>query len=91
MWQFQLGHNPPPNQLLAPRVLTRFEDKSKGVVIIKGISASRFHSVFWCPGSVYTCGLNAGALGHVKGEQTIITPKRVRRPIHLSVAFGCKL
>ena len=84
MWQFQLGHNPPPNQLLTPRVLTRFEDKSK-VVIIKGISASRFHSVFWCPGSVYTCGLNAGALGHVKGEQTIITPKRVR--IH----FKCRL
>ncbi|XP_057374411.1 inhibitor of Bruton tyrosine kinase-like [Daphnia carinata] len=72
----QLGHNPPPSQLVTPKVLSRFEDKSNGVTI-KGICASRYHSVFWCSNNVYTCGLNAGALGHNKGEKTITTPKRV--------------
>lgn len=72
----QLGHNPPPSQLVAPKVLSRFEDKFNGVTI-KGIGTSRYHSVFWCSNNVYTCGLNAGALGHNKGEKTITTPKRV--------------
>ncbi len=64
-------------QMRIPKLVDSFQDRNKGVAI-EGVSAGRFHSVFWCSGSVYTCGLNAGALGHLKGEKTVVIPKRVR-------------
>ncbi|XP_076444948.1 inhibitor of Bruton tyrosine kinase-like [Babylonia areolata] len=40
----------------------------KGKTIV-GIYAGRFHSVAHTVDGVYTCGLNAGQIGHPKGEQ----------------------
>ena len=48
--------------------------QSKGVI---GIGAARFHSLFWTKDSVFTWGLNAGQLGHLKGDKTIAHPKLV--------------
>ena len=44
-----------------------------------GIAASRYHSLFWTKDSLYTWGLDAGQLGHIKSETTtyITTPKLV--------------
>jgi len=82
VWSFgmnqfnQLGHNPPPTELLAPKCIGMFNGNSKSIPI-KGICTSRFHSIFWNSSAVFTCGLNAGQLGHLKGENTIIIPKQV--------------
>ncbi len=43
----------------------------------EGIGASRFHSLFWTRDALYTWGLNAGQLGHIKGDKTIPSPKLV--------------
>lgn len=72
----QLGHNPPSAQVLAPKCITMFNANSKSIPI-KGICTSRFHSIFWNSSSVFTCGLNAGQLGHLKGDNTVVTPKQV--------------
>ena len=50
--------------------------QSKGVSAI-GIGAARFHSFFWTKDSVFTWGLNAGQLGHLRGDKTIPLPKLV--------------
>ncbi len=43
----------------------------------EGVCAGRFHSAFWTKDAIYTWGLNAGQLGHIRGERTIPTPKLV--------------
>lgn len=63
-----------------PKCISTFSGKNKAVVI-HGVCASRYHSVFWSPDSLFTCGLNAGALGHIKGDRTVITPKEVLNPV----------
>ena len=50
--------------------------QTKGLIAI-GIGAARFHSLFWTKDSVFTWGLNAGQLGHLKGDKTIPHPKLV--------------
>ena len=44
-----------------------------------GIAASRYHSLFWTKDSLYTWGLNAGQLGHIKSDNTtyITVPRLV--------------
>ena len=60
----QLGHQPPPPRLLAPApVGGRGGVKQPAAV---GVAAGRYHSVFWTEEAVYTWGLNAGQLGHIK-------------------------
>ncbi|XP_075218309.1 inhibitor of Bruton tyrosine kinase [Lycorma delicatula] len=72
----QLGHVPPPNKLLVPRPLP-LNKITKGVTVI-GVSAARFHTVFWTEDSLYTFGLHAGQLGHpALPESTIIAPRLV--------------
>jgi len=70
----QLGHHPPPPRLLAPAPIF---PRGKGHPSAKGVVATRFHSIFWTEDAVYTWGLNAGQLGHIKGDKTIIVPKLV--------------
>jgi len=71
----QLGLYPPPSILLAPAPITpRGTTKHPSAL---GVAAARFHSLFWSSDSVYTWGLNAGQLGHMKGEKTVIQPKLV--------------
>jgi len=67
----QLGHTPPPPLLLAPAPCTARGTKALGV------AAARFHSLYWTADGVFTWGLNAGQLGHIKGERTVIQPKLV--------------
>jgi len=67
----QLGHHPPPTFLLAPAPCT-----ARGVKAL-GVAAARFHSLYWTADSVYTWGLNAGQLGHIKGDKTVVQPKLV--------------
>ena len=64
-------------QVLIPKLINSFDDRNNRGAVIEGVCASRFHSVFWNKDRVYTCGLNAGALGHLKGEKTIVAPKQV--------------
>jgi len=71
----QLGQQPPSARLLAPSpVGGRGGVKPPPAV---GVAAGRYHSAFWTDDAVYTWGLNAGQLGHIKGEKTIILPKLV--------------
>jgi len=66
----QLGHCPAPPRLLAPAPVTTKKSA-------KGVAAARYHSVFWGDDCVYTWGLNAGQLGHIKGDKTIMVPTQV--------------
>lgn len=72
----QLGHQPPPARLLAPAPVG---GRGPGVKLAPavGVAAGRYHSVFWTEEAVYTWGLNAGQLGHLKGDKTVILPKLV--------------
>lgn len=66
----QLGHCPPPPRLLAPSPVGTKKPA-------KGVAAARYHSVFWTDTCVYTWGLNAGQLGHIKGDKTVMIPTQV--------------
>ncbi|RZF45920.1 hypothetical protein LSTR_LSTR008297 [Laodelphax striatellus] len=74
----QLGHSPPPAKLLVARAINLRSLKVSNVI---GISAARFHSVFWTKDAVYTFGLHAGQLGHPNIEDskelTVIVPRVV--------------
>lgn len=71
----QLGLHPPPSLLLAPAPITpRGTTKHPPAL---GVAAARFHSLFWTSDSVFTWGLNAGQLGHIRGDKTVIQPKLV--------------
>eukprot|EP00090_Calanus_glacialis_P008375 TRINITY_DN16703_c0_g1_i1.p1 TRINITY_DN16703_c0_g1~~TRINITY_DN16703_c0_g1_i1.p1 ORF type:complete len:1265 (-),score=475.87 TRINITY_DN16703_c0_g1_i1:242-4036(-) len=71
----QLGLHPPPSLLLAPAPITPRGTAKHPPAL--GVAAARFHSLFWTTDSVYTWGLNAGQLGHMRGEKTVIQPKLV--------------
>ncbi|KFM65426.1 Inhibitor of Bruton tyrosine kinase, partial [Stegodyphus mimosarum] len=70
----QLGHVPPVEKLLIPKPLSLKFLKGKEII---GVRAARFHSVMYTKDCVYTFGLNAGQLGHPKGERTQIYPRQV--------------
>jgi len=72
----QLGHHPPPPLLLAPVPITAKSSAPKYPAAV-GVAAAKVHSVFWTDDSLYTWGLNAGQLGHLRGDKTIIQPKLV--------------
>lgn len=70
----QLGHVPPPERLLIPRPLSlKFKEQKEFV----GICAARYHTVLYTKEAVFTFGLNAGQLGHLKGNRTQISPRQV--------------
>ncbi|XP_020627308.1 inhibitor of Bruton tyrosine kinase-like [Orbicella faveolata] len=71
----QLGHSPLPKQCLWPKMVQLKLWKSKDIV---GAAAGRYHSVFFTRHEVYTCGLNAGQLGHAKGEKFQTLPRQVQ-------------
>jgi inhibitor of Bruton tyrosine kinase len=65
----QLGHQPPPPRLLAPAPVGGSGGRGGGGAAVKGavgVAAGRYHSVYWTEESLYTWGLNAGQLGHLK-------------------------
>lgn len=70
----QLGHIPPSERSLMPKPLSLKFLKGKEII---GVCAARFHSVIYTKDCVYTFGLNAGQLGHPKGDRTQINPRQV--------------
>lgn len=72
----QLGHgqSPLPKQCLLPKMVHLKVWRGKDVV---GAAAGRYHSVFFTRHEVYSCGLNAGQLGHQKGEKYQTLPRQV--------------
>lgn len=73
----QLGLNPPPEYVYTPKILTWHKDHKD--IAITGIDAAKYHSVIWTSRALYTFGLNAGQLGHIRNmnESTIVTPRNV--------------
>ena len=62
----QLGHQPPPPRLLAPAPVGGGGGRGAPAVKAVGVAAGRYHSVYWSEESLFTWGLNAGQLGHLK-------------------------
>ena len=61
-------------EITVPQLLNSTKSKLPNA---KGIAASKFHSLFWTEDELYTWGLNAGQLGHLKNEKSIYVPKLV--------------
>jgi alpha-tubulin suppressor-like RCC1 family protein len=62
----QLGHQPPPPRLLAPAPVGGRGTGGLKLPPAVGVAAGRYHSIFWTEETLYTWGLNAGQLGHLK-------------------------
>ncbi|XP_068698933.1 inhibitor of Bruton tyrosine kinase-like isoform X2 [Montipora foliosa] len=71
---YQLGHSPAPRECLFPKMVLVKSWRGKAIV---GAAAGRYHSVFHTQNEVYSCGLNAGQLGHSKGEEHQILPRQI--------------
>ncbi|XP_047125395.1 inhibitor of Bruton tyrosine kinase isoform X1 [Hydra vulgaris] len=70
----QLGHVPQPKSCLYPKELSNKLFKNKEII---GIAAACFHTIVYTSYELYTFGLNAGQLGHSKGEKYQCSPKLV--------------
>lgn len=70
----QLGLLPPPPQVLSPRAISMKFLKEKKPV---GVCAARYHSVIYTRDAIYTFGLNAGQLGHLKGDRLQSAPRQI--------------
>lgn len=73
----QLGQAPPPPRLLSPAPVSSRGSSQQKLPPARGVAAARFHSVFYSSDSVFTWGLNAGQLGHMRGQTSVILPKLV--------------
>lgn len=71
----QLGLVPAPPMVTEPQIINGSGSKLPPAAL--GIGAGRFHSLFWTRSSLFTWGLNAGQLGHLKGAKTTLVPKLV--------------
>eukprot|EP00795_Rhopilema_esculentum_P017123 gene17123-8647_t len=72
----QLGHYPVSQQYLTPKQISNKILKGK---IMTGVAAARFHSAIHTKDELFTFGLNAGQLGHLKGDEWQSTPRLVTR------------
>ncbi|EDO32084.1 predicted protein, partial [Nematostella vectensis] len=70
----QLGHSPPSMQSLVPKMVQARVWKGKQVI---GVAAGKYHSAFYTHTELFTCGLNIGQLGHLKGEKYQTIPRQV--------------
>lgn len=70
----QLGLLPPPPQVLCPRAISMKFLKDKKAL---GVCAARYHTVIYTKDAVYTFGLNAGQLGHPKGDRLQSAPRQI--------------
>ena len=71
----QLGHSYTPAKLLSPAPV--YLKAGEGRYDAVGVAAGKYHSVFWSEDSLYTWGLNAGHLGHLRGDRTVVSPRLV--------------
>lgn len=81
----QLGLVPPPPQVLSPRPLSMKFLKEKKAL---GVCAAKYHTVIYTEDGVYTFGLNAGQLGHPKGERLQTTPRQISMLSHPDIKFS---
>lgn len=81
----QLGLIPPPPQVLSPRAISMKFLKDKKAV---GVCAAKYHSVIYTEDGLYTFGLNAGQLGHPKGERLQTTPRQISTFSHPDIRFS---
>jgi len=70
----QLGHYPVRVHCLSPKLVHHKQLKGK---IMTGIAAARFHSAIYTKQELFTFGLNAGQLGHSKGDNWQSIPRLV--------------
>ncbi|XP_013381620.1 inhibitor of Bruton tyrosine kinase-like [Lingula anatina] len=70
----QLGQYPAPDKSLLPKQMNHKLLKGK---VIEGICTGRFHTVIYTRDAVFTFGLNAGQLGHSKGDRICSQPRQV--------------
>lgn len=70
----QLGLLPPPPQVLCPRAISMKFLKDKKAL---GVCAARYHTVIYTKDAIYNFGLNAGQLGHPKGDRLQSTPRQI--------------
>ncbi len=68
----QLGHLPPPPRLLAPAPVGGRGTGGLKLPSAVGVAAGRYHSIFWTEETLYTWGLNAGQLGHLKVSASFV-------------------
>ncbi|KAK8765298.1 hypothetical protein V5799_032092 [Amblyomma americanum] len=81
----QLGLIPPPPQVLSPRPISiKFLKEKKAV----GVCAAKYHSVIYTEDGIYTFGLNAGQLGHPKGDRLQTTPRQISTLSHPDIRFS---
>ena len=86
-YQLGIAGSSQSTQILSPQPIggskiasanSKMSADKQAISSVLGIAASRYHSAFWTKDSVYTWGLNAGQLGHIKGENsTYITSPRL--------------
>ncbi|XP_067674243.1 inhibitor of Bruton tyrosine kinase-like [Haliotis asinina] len=70
----QLGLFPPPDKSVKPRPIYAKLWKGRNVL---GVCVGNFHTVVYTADAVFTFGLNAGQLGHQKGEKLQSQPRLV--------------
>ncbi|KAI8069216.1 hypothetical protein BC940DRAFT_298179 [Gongronella butleri] len=76
----QLGYDTADKEQLVPR---KIQAQSLKKLTIKGVAASKVHSIVYTANDLYTFGLNQGQLGYARlGNDTLIqaTPKKVPMP-----------
>ncbi|XP_059153505.1 inhibitor of Bruton tyrosine kinase-like [Physella acuta] len=81
----QLGLMPHADTCPEPRQMNLKPLKGKS---ISGVCVGRFHTVVWTPDSVFTVGLNAGQLGHQRGEHYQSTLRQVSSLRHTDIGIA---
>ncbi|BFZ09831.1 hypothetical protein BsWGS_12870 [Bradybaena similaris] len=81
----QLGQSPMVENSPLPKQMNLKPLKGKS---ISGVCVGRFHSVVWTPDSVFTVGLNAGQLGHQKGEKFLSQLRQVSYLRHTDIGIA---
>ncbi|XP_056015291.1 inhibitor of Bruton tyrosine kinase-like isoform X2 [Ostrea edulis] len=80
----QLGQQSTVPKSLIPKQVTGKNIKGK---TIKGVCVGRFHTVLYTREAVYTCGLNAGQLGHAKGAEKQTQLRQVSNLNHSDISI----
>ncbi|KAH9507256.1 hypothetical protein Btru_056735 [Bulinus truncatus] len=81
----QLGLVPIVESSPVPKLMNLKPLKGKS---ISGICVGRFHTVLWTPDSVFTVGLNAGQLGHQRGDKYQTTLRQVSYLRHTDIGIA---
>uniref|UniRef100_A0A2C9LAN8 BTB domain-containing protein n=1 Tax=Biomphalaria glabrata TaxID=6526 RepID=A0A2C9LAN8_BIOGL len=81
----QLGLTPLVDCSPIPKLMNLKPLKGKS---ISGVCVGRFHTVIWTPDSVFTVGLNAGQLGHQRGDKNQSILRQVSYLRHTDIGIS---